>query len=1093
MRPSSSAADQKDVAKARRLERSLRQSEERYALVSKAVAEGIYDWNIESNSLFVSPRLMEIFNFEGTGLTSADWNARVHPDDMESYRTALRDCFKQRSLKVECQYRIRAADGDYRWVEDHGLPIRNKAGRAIRLVGAISDVSRRHQMEQALRDSEQRYALAMQAINEGVYDWNIETGEIYYSPRVRDAVGLTPGELGSRADWLDRIHPDDLPAYKGAFAEHLKGKTDRFLSDYRYLHPDGTWHWARQHGIALRDQAGRAYRMAGSTGDITIEKNLASQRDAFLQELNAVLDTIDYGIVFMGPDLRAKIINRAFRQMWGISDEFIRETRPTMSDLINYNRHNNLYDVPSAQFDEYVARRVEAVRSGTTSTSEMRRLDGRIIQYQVLALPDGGRMLTYFDITDLKRSQEQLRQRTADLTELLAQQTATADVLKTISRSTFDLQVVLNTLVELAARLCDLDHAWLFRRDGEVYRWATGYGLSREGHEQIKQYQQALAHSPGRGSIVGRTALEGQPVQIVDVLADPEYVLLDLQKIGNYRTILGIPLLREGLPIGVLVLDRSEPRPFTNKQIELLTTFADQAVIAIENVRLFQGEQQRTRELSESLEQQTATSDVLRVISSSPADIQPVLETIGERAEKLCDAEISLVSIVDGELIRLASIHGITEAGVEAIRRAFPMRRTDETVTARAIRTRSVCHVADVLSDPQYQQKDAARVSGTRGCLGVPMVRDEQVVGAIFVARRQPGLFSETQVQLLKTFADQAVIAIENVRLFKETKISLEQQTATANVLKIISRSTFDLRTVLQTLVESAARFCNADKANIIREKDGVFYTAEAYGYSREFLDYIKNIPIKAERGSASGRALVEGRVVHITDAAADPEYTLVEARRLGDYRTILCVPMLREGVPIGLLVLTRSEVQPFTDEQIELVTTFADQAAIAIENVRLFEAEQQRTRELARSLENLRTAQDRLVQTEKLASLGQLTAGIAHEIKNPLNFVNNFSAVSVELIDELREALGGAHLDSKLRAEISEIADTLQSNLDKVVQHGKRADAIVKNMLLHSRQGSGEHRPVDINALVDESLNLAYHGARAEKQGFTITLETVL
>jgi signal transduction histidine kinase len=295
---------------------------------------------------------------------------------------------------------------------------------------------------------------------------------------------------------------------------------------------------------------------------------------------------------------------------------------------------------------------------------------------------------------------------------------------------------------------------------------------------------------------------------------------------------------------------------------------------------------------------------------------------------------------------------------------------------------------------------------------------------------------------------------------------------------------------VLQTLVESAARFCHADKANIIREKNGVFYAAEAYGYSPEFLEYIKNIPIKAERGTASGRALAEGRVVHIADAAADAEYTLVEARRLGDYRTILCVPMLREGVPIGLLVLTRSEAQPFTDQQIELVTSFADQAAIAIENVRLFEAEQQRTRELAKSLEDLRTTQDRLVQTEKLASLGQLTAGIAHEIKNPLNFVNNFSAVSVELIDELREALGGAHLDGKLRAEISEIADTLQGNLDKVVQHGKRADAIVKNMLLHSRQGSGEHRPVDINALVDESLNLAYHGARAEKQGFNITLE---
>jgi len=301
------------------------------------------------------------------------------------------------------------------------------------------------------------------------------------------------------------------------------------------------------------------------------------------------------------------------------------------------------------------------------------------------------------------------------------------------------------------------------------------------------------------------------------------------------------------------------------------------------------------------------------------------------------------------------------------------------------------------------------------------------------------------------------------------------------------------LRTVLQTLVESAARLCDADKTIITREKNGVFYRAEAWGFSREFMDYVKDIPIKPERGSSFGRALLEGRVVHIPDVNTDPDYTFFDHVKLGDYHTILSVPMLRESVSIGVVTLARSEVRPFTEKQIELATTFADQAAIAIENVRLFESVEARTRELAKSLEELRTTQDRLVQTQKLALLGQLTAGIAHEIKNPLNFVNNFSGVSTELIDELQDALEGLTIDQKARAEITELTDTLRGNLDKVVQHGKRADAIVKNMLLHSREGSGEHRVVDINALVEESLNLAYHGARAEKQGFNITMEQSL
>jgi GAF domain-containing protein len=676
-----------------------------------------------------------------------------------------------------------------------------------------------------------------------------------------------------------------------------------------------------------------------------------------------------------------------------------------------------------------------------------------------------------------------------ELRESLRQQTATADVLKVISRSTFDLQTVLDTLVGSAARLCEADIAIIGRPKGEAFYYEASYGYSRE-------YAEFMASHPAgidRGSGAGRAFLERKIVHILDVLADPEYTypvrLADKSKVEVARTLLGVPLLREGSPMGVMVLGRKSVRPFTDKQIELAETFADQAVIAIENVRLFDDVQKRTAELTESLEQQTATADVLRVISSSPTDVQPVLDAIVRTAGKLCASEYSIAfRLRDGKYHMAAS----NNAEVEWVKywSEHPISLDRGSVVGRTALERRAVHIPDCLTDPEYMMREAARLGKQRSMLGVPLLRDGMPIGVIALLRTSARPFTERQIELVTTFADQAVIAIENVRLLNELRESLQQQSATAEVLKVISRSAFNLQTVLDTLVESAAGLCDADSAAIHRPLGNSYPYVASYGYTREYHELMRGRPIIPGRGTILGRAVTECKPVQVNDVEADPEYTLREGQKLGGFRTVLGIPLLREGVPIGVIMLTRNKVRPFTEKQIELATTFADQAAIAIENVRLFEAEQQRTQELARSIEELRTAQDRLVQTEKLASLGQLTAGIAHEIKNPLNFVSNFSAVSVELIDELREALGGAHLDSKLRAEISEIADMLQGNLDKVVQHGKRADSIVKNMLLHSRQGSGEHRPVDINALVEESLNLAYHGARAEKQGFNITLE---
>ena len=674
---------------------------------------------------------------------------------------------------------------------------------------------------------------------------------------------------------------------------------------------------------------------------------------------------------------------------------------------------------------------------------------------------------------------------TRERDEALEQRTATAEVLKLISGSTFDLQTVLDALVASAVRLCEAERGVVFRREGEFYKSVAYYNYPRE----FQEFHESHPITPGRGTAVGRTALEGKTVQIVDILADPEYTFTEAQKLGRGRATLAVPLLREATPIGALALQRTEPRPYSPKQIELVETFAAQAVIAIENTRLL-------RELRESLQQQTATADVLKVISRSTFDLQTVLETLTESAARLCEADMAAITRQDDTFYYYATTYGYPPE-LDDYFKNVAHEPGQGSVIGRTILHRKTIHVPDVLADAEYTMAETAQKADLRTALGVPLLREGNPIGVILVGRHAVQPFTDKQIDLVETFADQAVIAIENVRLFDEVQArtrdlteSLQQQTATADVLKVISRSTFDLQTVLSALIESAARLCSADQGAITREINGTFFRAATYGHSSEFSDYIRETPVQLDRSSVAGRALVEGRIVHIPDIKADPEYTFSPGLDLGGFRTVIGVPMLREGVPIGVLALSRKNVLAFTDKQIELVTTFADQAAIAIENVRLFESVEARTRELAASLENLRNTQDRLVQTQKLASLGQLTAGIAHEIKNPLNFVNNFSGVSAEMIDELREALGDVNLTEKKRSEIAELMDTLRGNLDKVVQHGKRADAIVKNMLLHSREGSGEHRPVDINALVEEGLNLAYHGARAEKQGFNIKLE---
>jgi class 3 adenylate cyclase/putative methionine-R-sulfoxide reductase with GAF domain len=556
--------------------------------------------------------------------------------------------------------------------------------------------------------------------------------------------------------------------------------------------------------------------------------------------------------------------------------------------------------------------------------------------------------------------------------EALLREAANSEILHLISRSPGDLELVLRSILESATRICNANFGTLFRFDGQKFYPTAQFNTPAA---LLEAQTRRGPFQPTPGTAMENVTRTKQVSHSADKATEP--VPGFFAEHGGARTQVIVPMLKDNALIGAIVIYRQEVRPFTDKQIELVKNFAAQAVIAVENTRLLSELRQRTTDLGEALEQQTATADVLRVISSSPGNSEPVFQAMLEKAVSICNAKFGTLFRFDGSAFHLAARVNTPAALAEFQKKRGPFLPPSGSNLDRMMKTKQVQHSADDAAEPVPAQ--GLRLGGARSIVHVPMLQGEQLVGALVIYRQEVRPFTEKQIELLKNFAAQAVIAIENTRLLNELRESLEQQTATADVLRIISSSHGDLKPVFESLLANAVRLCEAKFGTLILYTGNWRFRVVAMSNAPPaFAELRQREPMfEVTAETPVGRALATKDVVHVADFAQEASYkerrhpAVVALGELGGARTDLVVPMLKEREMVGAIVIYRQQVRPFADKQIDLVKNFASQAVIAIENARLLSELRQQTEEVSKLNQQLeQRVADQVGEIERMSRL---------------------------------------------------------------------------------------------------------------------------